>query len=298
MKIIPNKANKGGNKNPKPQTVNNNQIWTILLIIAIFFLAQDIITSLKKDKEELLPISTLALDVKAGKIQKIEVEAEKVTAYYLPQEGETEGRQLESKKEASTALSETLATYGVSPEEFAKVSISVTEPSGFAYWFVQMLPILIPLAILGLMVWIFFKQVKGTNNKALSFGNSQARMIDPNNKDKRVTFADVAGNEVAKQELVEMVEFLKNPKRFLDMGAKIPKGVLMTGAPGTGKTMLARAVAGEAKVPYFYLSGSDFVEMFVGVGASRVRDVFTRAKENAPCIIFIDEVDSIGGSRM
>lgn len=297
MKIIPNKANKGGNKNPKPQTVNNNQIWTILLIIAIFFLAQDIITSLKKDKEELLPISTLALDVKAGKIQKIEVEAEKVTAYYLPQEGETEGRQLESKKEASTALSETLATYGVSPEEFAKVSISVTEPSGFAYWFVQMLPILIPLAILGLMVWIFFKQVKGTNNKALSFGNSQARMIDPNNKDKRVTFADVAGNEVAKQELVEMVEFLKNPKRFLDMGAKIPKGVLMTGAPGTGKTMLARAVAGEAKVPYFYLSGSDFVEMFVGVGASRVRDLFKIAKKMSPSIIFIDEIDAVGRSR-
>lgn len=274
-----------------------DQLWTVLLIVAVFFLAQDIITSFQKEKEELLPISTLALDIKQGKVQKINVETEDVTVFYLAQEGETEGKQILSKKEPGTALSDTLANYGVTPEEFARVSISITEPGGFAYWLVQMLPILIPLIILGIMVWLFFRQVKGTNMKALSFGNSQARMIDPNNKDKRITFADVAGNEVAKQELVEMVEFLKNPKRFLDMGAKIPKGVLMTGAPGTGKTMLARAVAGEARVPYFYLSGSDFVEMFVGVGASRVRDLFRVAKKMSPSIIFIDEIDAVGRSR-
>ena len=139
--------------------------------------------------------------------------------------------------------------------------------------------------------------MKGANKQALNFGNSRARVILPNNKKKRITFKDVAGNENAKQDLQEMVEFLKNPKRIIQMGAKIPKGILLTGEPGTGKTLMAKAVAGEANVPFFYLSGSDFVEMFVGVGASRVRDLFKTAKKMSPAIIFIDEIDAVGRSR-
>jgi cell division protease FtsH len=141
------------------------------------------------------------------------------------------------------------------------------------------------------------RSVKGANMQALSFGNSRAKMIDPKNKNQKVTFKDVAGARVAKQELEEVVDFLKEPKKFLDIGARIPKGVMLTGAPGTGKTLLARAVAGEAGVPFYHLSGSEFVEMFVGVGASRVRDLFNEAKKNAPAIIFIDEIDSVGRSR-
>ncbi len=296
MSMISNAPKKPGAK-PKKTPKVTEQLWTVLLIVAIFFIAQDLIAGFKKDDTETIPLSTVALQVKEGIVASIDVEEEDLSVHYIIPEGETVAKEAHSKKEPGTALSDTLANYGVTPDEFAKVAISITEPSGFGYWIIQLLPILIPLLVLGIMVWYFFRQIKGTNMKALSFGNSQARMIDPNSKDKRITFADVAGNEVAKQELVEMVEFLKNPKRFIDMGAKIPKGVLMTGAPGTGKTMLARAVAGEARVPFFYLSGSDFVEMFVGVGASRVRDLFRMAKKMSPSIIFIDEIDAVGRSR-
>ena len=205
--------------------------------------------------------------------------------------------QKESKKEEGTALSDTLVNYGVSPEQLQAINIEINEPSGFGYWVGQILPFLIPLVMLMFIIWFFMKQMKGSSNKAMSFGNSRARLINPKDKSKKVLFKDVAGNENAKQELSEMVEFLKNPKKFIDMGAKIPKGVLMTGLPGTGKTMLAKAVAGEAGVPFFYLSGSDFVEMFVGVGASRVRDLFKMAKKMSPAIIFIDEIDAVGRSR-
>jgi len=194
-------------------------------------------------------------------------------------------------------LSETLLNYGVTTQALQNLEIEIDEPSGFGYWVGQVLPFLLPLLMLLVIIWFFMKQMKGGNMKAMSFGDSRAKVILPGNKSKIVTFKQVAGNLEAKKELEEMVEFLKNPKKFIEMGAKIPKGVLMTGLPGTGKTMLARAVAGEAKVPFFHLSGSDFVEMFVGVGASRVRDLFKMAKKMSPSIIFIDEIDAVGRSR-
>ena len=152
------------------------------------------------------------------------------------------------------------------------------------------------LAIL-FFFWYLTRQAKGSGMQAFTFGQSKARMTDPSDTNNRVTFKDVAGAKEAKEELKEIVDFLKNPKKFLDIGARIPKGVLLTGAPGTGKTLLARAVAGEANVPFFHLSGSEFVEMFVGVGASRVRDLFQKAKRAAPAIVFIDEIDAVGRVR-
>lgn len=162
---------------------------------------------------------------------------------------------------------------------------------------VNVLPFVLPVVFIVFFFWFLSRQVKGAGIQAMTFGQSKARITDPSDKHNRVTFKDVAGAKEAKEELKEIVDFLKNPKKFLDIGARIPKGVILTGAPGTGKTLLARAVAGEAGVPFFHLSGSEFVEMFVGVGASRVRDLFKMAKKAAPAIIFVDEIDAIGRTR-
>ncbi len=162
-------------------------------------------------------------------------------------------------------------------------------------WLTMLLPYLITLVIIGAMYFLFMRQMQGSANKAMSFGKSRATMVEGNQR--TVTFADVAGADEEKEELAEIVEFLKNPQKFMELGARIPKGVLLVGPPGTGKTLLARAVSGEAGVPFFTISGSDFVELYVGVGASRVRDLFERAKRNTPCIVFIDEIDAVGRHR-
>ncbi|MCD8494972.1 MAG: AAA family ATPase [Candidatus Pacebacteria bacterium] len=182
------------------------------------------------------------------------------------------------KKEVESSLSTTLANYGVTPEQLSVVNIDVRSESGFLYWFLNILPMLFPLLFILLFFWFISGQLKGGGMKAFSFGDSKARVTDP--EKQRITFDDIAGNKEAKQELLEVVDFLRNPKKFLAIGAEIPKGVLLMGSPGTGKTLMARAVAGEAKVPFFHLSGSEFVEMFVGVGASRVRDLFDQAKKS------------------
>ena len=274
---------------------NIKKLWSVILIIMIYLIASDIIAMMSTN-EEPLPVSELVNLIQLQEVQEIIVKGDMLDVALIPDESGVSVTK-EVKKEVGTALSETLVNYGITSEQLAGISIKIEDPSGFAYWLSQLLPFLLPLIMLVFIIWFFARQMKGNNMKALSFGDSKAQMIDPKNKDKRVTFDDVAGNQEAKQELVEMVEFLKNPKKFLDMGATIPKGVLMTGEPGTGKTMLARAVAGEAQVPFFYLSGSDFVEMFVGVGASRVRDLFRIAKRMSPSIIFIDEIDAVGRSR-
>ena len=271
------------------------QIFTALLIFTLASIVFDNYFTPKEDNR--ITLSETAALVTEGKVEKIIVKGEKLEISLTPETEGAEAIDKISKKEVGTALSETLVNYGVTTESLQGLNIEIDEPSGFAYWMGQLLPFLLPLAGLIFIIWFFMKQVKGTNVKAMAFGDSKAKVILPSNKEKRVTFKDVAGNREAKKELEEMVEFLKNPKKFIDMGAKIPKGVLMTGLPGTGKTMLARAVAGEAKVPFFYLSGSDFVEMFVGVGASRVRDLFKMAKKMSPAIIFIDEIDAVGRSR-
>src|SRR3989339_837630 len=209
------------------------------------------------------------------------------------------GQEQTVKKETAETLSTLLKNFGVAPEKMAKINIEVREESGLNFWLSTLLPIILPLLLIGLFIYFMARQIQGANGRALMFGQSQAREISNQNqnKKKQITFKDVAGVKEAKEELKEVVEFLTSPKKFLELGANIPKGVLLVGAPGTGKTLLAKAVAGEANVPFFHMSGSEFVEMFVGVGASRVRDLFAKAKKVAPCIIFIDEIDAVGRQR-
>ena len=203
----------------------------------------------------------------------------------------------ETTKEKETSLTESLKNYGVDSEKLKLINLEIKGESGAAFWIGSILPFLFPLLIIGFLFWFMFKGAQKGQMKAFTFGKSKARLIDPKDKKNKIGFKDVAGLREAKEELGEIVEFLKTPKKFIDLGAKIPKGVLLVGAPGTGKTLLARAVASEASVPFFSVSGSEFVEMFVGVGSSRVRDLFQTAKKNAPALIFIDELDAIGRQR-
>jgi cell division protease FtsH len=224
-------------------------------------------------------------------VKSITINGDSLTVAYA------NGGEKTSTKEPSTGLPETLATYGVTPDQLAKVDISVASDSGWKFWLETLAPFILPVIFLGVLFWFLTRQVRGAGMQAFTFGQSKARMIDPADTSQRVTFADVAGAKEAKEELVEIVDFLRNPKKFLDIGARIPKGIILMGAPGTGKTLLARAVAGEAGVPFFSISGSEFVEMFVGVGGSRVRDLFQMAKRAAPAIIFVDEIDAVGRVR-
>ncbi|MFA5131631.1 MAG: ATP-dependent zinc metalloprotease FtsH [Patescibacteria group bacterium] len=200
------------------------------------------------------------------------------------------------RKEANDTLSGLLSNYKVDPAKITAINISVKDESGWDYFLVNILPFLIPFVLIGGFVFFMLRGMQGANSRAMSFGQSTAKDFKPDEKN-RTTFKDVAGAKEAKEELKEIVEFLRFPKKFHELGAKIPRGVLLLGAPGTGKTLLARSVAGEAKVPFFHMSGSEFVEMFVGVGASRVRSLFDKAKKNAPCILFIDEIDAVGRRR-
>ncbi|MCA9846281.1 MAG: AAA family ATPase, partial [Dehalococcoidia bacterium] len=186
---------------------------------------------------------------------------------------------------------EALEGFGVDP---SSVTIEVSPGSRWGAW-LSVLTLLLPILFLVGIVFLMMRQAQGSNSQAMSFSKSRARLF--NSSKPTVTFNDVAGVEEAKEELVEVVEFLKFPDRFAALGARIPSGVLLVGPPGTGKTLLSRAVAGEAGVPFFSISGSEFVEMFVGVGASRVRDLFDQAKKSAPCIVFVDEIDAVGRQR-
>jgi len=277
---------------PKQMGFMNNLFTTILIIFTIVLL-YSFIEEGKSGAEE-ISISKLAGDIQSGVVENVTVRGDEVEAVY---KSETEPKPVKkTKKEAGTALSETLSNYGVTTEQLKTVSIAVKEQTGVGYWSLTLLPFLLPLIFILFLIWYFTRQVKGAGMQAFTFGQSNARLMNPADK-SRVTFADVAGAKEAKQELSEIVDFLKNPKKFLDIGAQIPKGILMMGAPGTGKTLLARATAGEAGVAFFSISGSEFVEMFVGVGASRVRDLFKLAKSTAPSIIFIDEIDAVGRAR-
>ena len=237
-------------------------------------------------------ISELAIDVKKGLVSEITVRGNELEVLYVK-----DAVVKVSKKEPELALSDALLKYGVTSSEMGKVKIAVERESGFGYWFLNLAPFIVPLLFIALFVWFLTRQVKGAGMQAFTFGQSRARITFPHDKKQKVTFKDVAGAKEAKEELKEIVDFLKSPKKFLDIGAVIPKGVLLMGASGTGKTLLARAVAGEANVAFFSISGSEFVEMFVGVGASRVRDLFKLAKSAAPSIIFVDEIDAVGRVR-
>ena len=199
-----------------------------------------------------------------------------------------------ARRERDVPLTDTLTDLGVSPQRLSEISYKVMPPSNTGNWLALLINLL-PLLFIAGLFFILFRQTQGSNNQALSFGKSKARVFTGDKP--TVMFEDVAGADEAKQELAEVVEFLQEPQKFAALGARIPKGVLLVGPPGTGKTLIAKAVSGEAGVPFFSISGSEFVEMFVGVGASRVRDLFEQAKRNSPCIIFIDEIDAVGRYR-
>ncbi len=269
----------------------NNVLSTVVLLILLTFLYSYVSDTSVKPEE--ISVSQIAERVKNGEVKTIVVQGSELHVKYLD---ETRVESI-SKKENDAAVTETLTNLGVTTEQVSSVQISVENESGFRYWLSNLAPFLFPLILLGFIIWFFSRSVRGAGIQALNFGSSKARVIYPDDTTQKVTFKDVAGAKEAKQELEEIVDFLKNPKKFLDIGAQIPKGVMMMGAPGTGKTLLARAVAGEAGVPFFSISGSEFVEMFVGVGASRVRDLFQMAKKAAPAIIFVDEIDAVGRVR-
>jgi len=276
-------------KIPKKSNFSGNIAGAIVffMLITALYLAVSVDTQAIPE----VAISDLAKSVQAGEVKTILVEGDKLTITYTNDEVKT------TKKEVGSALSQTLFNYGVTSAALANTKIEIKNESGFMFWLVNLLPFLLPIVFILIFFWYLSRQVKGAGMQAFTFGQSKARITDPNDKNNKVTFKDVAGCKEAKEELKEIVDFLKSPKKFLDIGARIPKGVILTGAPGTGKTLLARAVAGEASVPFFHLSGSEFVEMFVGVGASRVRDLFKMAKKAAPAIIFVDEIDAIGRTR-
>jgi len=263
----------------------------IVIIIFLFISGILVLYGNPAKKPTSISLSTLAQQVNEGKVKEIKVSSN--TLDITLSDGTTE----KSTKETSGGIVETLKNYGVDSEKIQNVSINIQGESGLTFWLGTILPFLLPFLLVGAFIWYMLRQAQRGNNQAMSFGASRARMTDPKNKNQKVTFKSVAGSKEAKEELYEIVEFLKNPKKFLDLGAKIPKGVLLLGSPGTGKTLISKAVAGEANVPFFNISGSEFVEMFVGVGASRVRDLFKQAKKNAPAIIFIDEIDAVGRHR-
>jgi cell division protease FtsH len=243
-------------------------------------------------KPETIGVAKMVEQINAGLVKKVTVEG---SLLKLELKDETQKVQ-EVKKEATESFGEIISNYGVSAEALKTLEVEVKGESSAKFWAANLIPALLPLIIIIVFFVFMSRGVQGMNNKAMGFGQSNPRQVNPNEREKK-TFADVAGANEAKVELLEIVDFLKNPKKFADMGAKIPKGVLLMGAPGTGKTLLAKAVAGEADVPFFHMSGSEFVEMFVGVGASRVRDLFSKAKKAAPAIVFIDEIDAVGRRR-
>ncbi len=238
-----------------------------------------------------LTINDVAQAVKDGTVARIIVQSDNSIHIIYKS-----GKEADSNKETSATLVDQLISLGVTPAELApsNVEIEIQPPSQWAGILSSLLYIL-PVIFMAGVLWFIFRQAQGSNNAAMAFGKSRARMFS--GEHPTVTFEDVAGVEESKQELAEVVEFLKEPQKFIQLGARIPKGVLLVGPPGTGKTLLAKAVSGEAGVPFFSISGSEFVEMFVGVGASRVRDLFDQAKRHSPCIVFVDEIDAVGRQR-
>ncbi|NCN52937.1 ATP-dependent metallopeptidase FtsH/Yme1/Tma family protein [Candidatus Wolfebacteria bacterium] len=258
--------------------------------VALLVIALSFSLLFQTDKEPIeLTISELANKINEEQVEKITVQGNNLLIDLKGDERAV------AQKESELGLSETLNNYGVEGTALQSVTLEIQDESGFKFWMSILIPTLLPLIIIVGMFWFIFRQAKGGANQAFNFGKSKLKMFG--NFKGKISFNDVAGLKEAKQELREVVEFLKDPKKFLKMGARIPRGVLLVGPPGTGKTLLARATAGESGVPFFYLSASEFVEMFVGVGASRTRDAFQTAKNSAPAILFIDEIDAVGRER-
>ncbi len=272
-------------------TRNRSSIIYLLLFIAIIVMVVYNF-QLNSGSKEVLAINQVATDIQNGIVAKIVEDDNRLEVVYA----DGESTSSTSHKEANATLVDQLIALGVTSEQLNsdRIKIEIKPPSAWL-GIATALGYILPFIILAGVFWFVFRQAQGSNNAALSFGKSRARMFTGDQP--TVTFEDVAGVEEAKEELEEVVEFLREPEKFISLGARIPKGVLLVGAPGTGKTLLAKAVSGEAGVPFFSISGSEFVEMFVGVGASRVRDLFDQAKRHSPCIVFVDEIDAVGRQR-
>jgi len=273
---------------PRNQSFLISALLLFSLIAMVFYGVQDNAFGTTE-----IPINQLAADIEAGKVSSIKVNEDQIEAQYKNLEQKTTSI---STKDPQSGLVEQLIQLGVSPEnlQYPQLTIENVVPG---FWSDALLALVnfLPFILMGVFFFYFIRQAQGSNNAAMAFGKSRAKML--NSEHPTVTFADVAGVDEAKEELQEIVEFLKEPQKFIALGARIPKGVLLVGSPGTGKTLMAKAVSGEAGVPFFSISGSEFVEMFVGVGASRVRDLFDEAKKHSPCIVFVDEIDAVGRHR-
>ena len=279
--VLCNNTRKVGSKLKKG--IKTLAMWLIIGVIAIV-----LITSIMENRSSQITYSELITSIENGEVEKIKISSTGSQATVKMKDSKLE-------KEVSIPSLDSFMTYS---QDYLKTGAFSLEEEKESIW-ITALGFITPFGLLAIFLVFWFIMMSGNNQngtKSMTFGKSKARMINAGEKN-RVTFDDVAGVDEEKEELQEIVQFLKNPKKFTDMGARIPKGVLLVGQPGTGKTLLAKAVAGEAGVPFYIISGSDFVEMFVGVGASRVRDLFEQAKKNAPCIIFIDEIDAVGRQR-
>ena len=238
-----------------------------------------------------ISLSEVISQINTNKVKEITVEGDIMNITT------TDGSRLTSKKESGISAIESLTNLGAEKSKLATIKIEIKDPSGLMLAFYSILPMLLPFLLILFIFWFMFRQAQKGSMQAFTFGKTKAKLANESDGKKKVTFKDVAGLIEAKTEVSEVVEFLKDPKKFHNLGARIPRGILLVGSPGTGKTLLAKAVANEANVPFFYVSGSEFVEMFVGVGANRVRDTFEVAKKMAPAIVFIDEIDAVGRHR-
>ena len=266
-------------------------IKNIILGLIVFLILSVVVASFtNSDEVKTVPLSEITSLLKEDKVETITVSPDGLEAKVKDSD-----TNLQATLGQNTEIPQYFTDSGVPADKISNVKIEFKSTSLATTIAGAILPFLVPFVLIALFIYFLMRQVQGSNNRALTFGQSSVKLSDE--RKNKVRFADVAGAKEAKEELTEIVEFLRYPQKFLALGAKIPKGVLLLGSPGVGKTMLARAVAGEANVPFFHISGSEFVEMFVGVGASRVRDLFKKAKRNAPCIVFIDEIDAVGRQR-
>ena len=269
-----------------------NLLRNFLLLIFTFLVITALFSAFSADEKKIeeVGLETIINNLKEENVSEVKVYSNRLEIVLKDE------RVLEAKKEEGDSFASLISDFSLDSEKLSEVKINIETESGWSFWLKTILPFLLPLLIIGVFIFFMMRGVQGANSKAMSFGQSAAKNYKIDDKNK-TTFKDVAGAKEAKDELKEIVDFLKFPKKYHALGAKIPRGVLLLGAPGTGKTLLARSVAGEANVPFFHMSGSEFVEMFVGVGASRVRSLFEKAKKTAPCIIFIDEIDAVGRRR-
>jgi cell division protease FtsH len=284
-----NPNNNPNNRGPIKKLTRN-----LLIFLGAFVVVSGLVLlySVPLEEKEEVSLSKLASQINNEQVSQINVQGNELEIELK------DGTQEISRKEPESSLTESLANVGVEKDKLRDIQLNLEDTSGRDFWLAFFVPFILPFIFIAFFIWFLLRQAQRGNNQAMTFGRSRARVLLPaRDKEGRITFKDVAGAKEAKEELHEVVEFLRTPKKFWNLGARIPRGFLLLGPPGTGKTLLAKAVAGEANVPFFSISGSEFVEMFVGVGASRVRDLFKQAKKNSPAIVFIDEIDAVGRHR-